>query len=143
MSAVVAFQRCLGAEHAALYGYGLLGGVLAGVTGSEPALRRAQSSYADHRELRDDLVALISAAGESPVSAAVAYDLPFATTDARNCVRLARLLERRSAAVYGLAVAATVGEERAFAAAALRGCAVREVAWGAKTPAFPGVPEMG
>ncbi|MEJ7744715.1 MAG: DUF4439 domain-containing protein [Nocardioidaceae bacterium] len=65
---VTALQNCLGAEHAALYGYGVLGGVLAGVAGGESDLERARSSYADHRVLRDDLVALLSAARCTPHS---------------------------------------------------------------------------
>ncbi len=142
MNRIQALQSCLSAEHAALYGYGVLGGVLAGVSGGATDLARAQSSYAVHRELREDLIALISGVAERPVAAAAAYDLPFAVQDGRSCRRLARLLEHRTASVYGLAVAATVDEERAFAAAALRGCALREVAWGADVEPFPGMPEV-
>lgn len=141
MSGVTALQNCLGAEHAALYGYGVLGGVLAGVAGGESDLERARSSYADHRVLRDDLVALLSAAGVLPTAAAAAYDLPFPVIGAESPRRLARLLERRAGSLYGMAVAATVDGDRAFAAAALRGCAVRAVAWGAPVVAFPGVSE--
>lgn len=142
MNSIAALQSCLAAEHAALYGYGALGGVLAGVSGGEPDLARARSSYAAHRELREDLTARISGAGALPVAAAAAYDLPFAVRDGRSCRRLARLLEQRAASVYGLAVAATVEEDRAFTAAALRGCALREVAWGAGVKPFPAIPEL-
>jgi len=139
---IAALQSCLAAEHAALYGYGALGGVLAGVPRAEPDLARAKSSYAVHRELREDLTARISGTGALPAAASAAYDLPFAVQDGRSCRRLARLLEQRAASVYGLAVAATVDEDRAFAAAALRGCAVREVAWGGGVEPFPAIPEL-
>ncbi|MBA2445005.1 MAG: ferritin-like domain-containing protein [Nocardioidaceae bacterium] len=142
MNRVDALQSCLAAEHAALFGYGVLGGVLAGVPAGEPDLERAQSSYAVHRQLRDDLTVLISEAEAEPVAAAAVYDLPFTVRDRLGCRHLARLLEGRTATVYGLAIAATVDEDRAFTAAALRGSVLREVSWGADVVPFPAIPEL-
>lgn len=142
MNRVAALQNCLAAEHAALFGYGVLGGVLAGVPFGAADLARARSAYAVHRELRDDLTVLISEAEVEPVAAAAVYDLPLTVRDRMGCRQLARLLEARTATVYGLAIAATVDEDRAFTAAALRGSVLREVGWGADVVPFPAIPEL-
>ena len=142
MNRIEALQDCLGAEHAALFGYGALGGVLAGVPRGEPDLERARSSYAAHSALRDALTELISTKGAQPTAAAPAYHLPFALADGNSCRRLARLLERRAASVFGLAVAATVEQDRVLVATALMECVLREVAWGGVAEPFPAIPEL-
>jgi Domain of unknown function (DUF4439) len=134
-----ALQGCLAAEHAVLYGYGALGGVLARTTSTSGDEAYAQACYVVHRGRRDRLDELIAAAGGTPVAADPAYRLPFRVGDAGDCRRLARDLEHRSAAVYALAVAATTGAERAFVARALTDCALREYGWGGEPTAFPGL----
>ena len=108
-----ALQPALEAEYAAVFGYGVVGGVLtAGVTHSDAA-DDARSSYDVHRGRRDTLRALITAAGAQPAAAEPAYDLPFPVTGEPSAARLARYLEARCAAVYARAVATTVGDTRA------------------------------
>ncbi|MFC5911629.1 DUF4439 domain-containing protein [Streptacidiphilus monticola] len=131
-----ALQGALAAEHAAVYGYGVLGAQLGG-----KARARAQSCYALHRELRDALSARISAAGGRPVAAAAGYRLPFAVADAASAQRLAATLEDRLAAVWANGVRAATGARRGEAAGHLLRAALRAQAWGAALSAFPGLPE--
>ncbi len=137
---VAPLQRCLAGEHAAVYGYGLLAGVLSAGVSQTPVADAARSSYQVHRSRRDVLVELIRAAAEPPVASAAAYDLPFPVTGSQTAHRLARLLEARCAAVYAQSVGALQRGDRRFVSAALVDCAVRGAGWGAPPVPFPGLP---
>jgi hypothetical protein len=139
MTALEALQRCLAAEHAAVYGYAVVGGVLAGIADADPLRAYADECYAAHRARRDELTARLTRSGQAPVAAHPAYRLPPRVSGADGCRSLARRIERRSAAVYAFAVSKTVHGSRALAVDALTDCAVREVAWGASPQALPGV----
>ena len=143
MSDVDALQTCLAAEHAACYGYGVLGGVLAGArapaVGTGPGVPDAAAAYQAHRAARDALVNRIAALDADPVAAEPAYRTPFKVRSVASCRRLARLLERRCADVYGYAVAQTIDDERTFTAAQLSACVVRGITWGSPVRPFPGV----
>lgn len=138
MSEPDALQTCLAAEHAAVFGYGVLGGVLAGTSPSTVQMTLADASYAVHRDRRDTLVAMITELGPDPVAAAAVYDVS-RPTDRADCTALAQELERRTAAVYAYAVAFTTGERRRFASTSLVDCAVRGVEWGAPSAPLPGI----
>ena len=146
-----ALQECLAAEHAAVYGYGVLGGVLAGASsgtdGSTSAevtafQQLAAAGYVEHRRRRDDLTELISGQGADPVAAEPAYELPKRVTTPEDCRDLALLIEDRCAQTYADAVARSVDEDREFAARALTGCALRAASWGAEADPFPGLAEF-
>jgi hypothetical protein len=140
---VEALQDCLAAEHAAVYGYGVLGGVLAGESAPGSAdQERAASGYVEHRTRRDDLTAEISATGADPVAADPAYELPGPVVSVDDCRSLARDLEERCAQVYADAVSRSADDDRATAARALTACALRAVSWGARPEPFPGVAEL-
>jgi Domain of unknown function (DUF4439) len=134
--ALRALQAALAAEHAAVYGYGVVGGRL-------PAAeqRRARGAYDAHRARRDALERSVRDLGGTPVAADAAYALPFPVRDAHAAVRLAAELEERVAAVYADVVRDTTGRLRAEAAGALREAAVRAVGWRGGSVAFPGLPE--
>jgi hypothetical protein len=132
-------QPCLAAEHAAVYGYGVLGGVVSAGVSDAPIAKAAVASYDAHRRRRDLLVDLITAAGDTPVAAEAAYDVPFRVAGEATARRLARLLEARCATVYARAIAATTGDVRAMTSAVLLDCAVRGARWGAAPTAFPGL----
>lgn len=136
-----ALQECLAAEHAAAYAYGVIGGVMSGTPTSSERRADADSAYAAHRQLRDTLSDELDRLGEEPVPAEPGYRLPFRVADEADCLRLARQVEGRTAAVYAYAVASTTDAWRAFAIDALTECALREVAWGAPLQALPGVRE--
>lgn len=138
-SSVDVLQACLAGEHAALYGYGVVGGVLAVTARKSPDRTYAQTSYDEHRARRDDLSRLIAGLGATPVEPRPGYATPFEVVDHNGARRLARDLEHATAVLYGLAVSSTVDATRGFAAHALTDCAVREVAWGATPEAFPGI----
>ncbi|BBB00520.1 hypothetical protein RVR_7618 [Actinacidiphila reveromycinica] len=133
---VDAAQAALAAEHAAVYGYGVVGGQVAGSRRAE-----AQQAYDAHRARRDVMARTVADLGAVPVAAAAGYDLPFAVTGPAGAVRLAGYLEDRVAGAYGDLVAAAIGGIRQDAAAAMREAAVRAVRWTGGGVAFPGVAE--
>lgn len=133
---LTALQAALRAEHAAVYGYGVVGGRV-------PQARRAEalSAYAAHRARRDELARAVRALGGTPDAASAAYALPFPVPDSAAAVRLAAELEERVAGVYSDLVRASSGEARRSAAVALREAAVRAVRWSGESVAFPGLAE--
>ncbi|MET7476772.1 ferritin-like domain-containing protein [Streptomyces sp. NPDC005648] len=131
-----ALQEALAAEHAAVYGYGVVGGRI-----REGRRTEARSAYDAHRARRDALTREIRDLGGTPVAAAAAYALPFPVPDSAAAVRLAAELEDRVAGVYSDVVRATAGERRRAAAEALREAAVRAVRWNGESVAFPGLAE--
>ncbi|MEE4540919.1 ferritin-like domain-containing protein [Streptomyces sp. V4-01] len=133
---LAAAQAALAAEHAAVYGYGAVGGRVA-------ASREAQArqAYDAHRVARDALIRTVTDLGGTPVAAAAAYELPFAVSGPAAAVRLAAVLEDRVAGAYGDLVGAATGGVRRDAAAGLRAAAVRAVRWRGGSVAFPGLAE--
>ncbi|WP_228995049.1 ferritin-like domain-containing protein [Streptomyces sp. DH8] len=133
---LAAVQAALAAEHAAVYGYGALGGRLGGKRGAE-----ARAAYDGHRSRRDALARTARDLGGRPVAAAAAYALPFAVADAASAERLAAVLEDRIAGAYADLVRACEGPRRREAAGALREAAVRSARWRGGNVAFPGLAE--
>lgn len=134
--ALDAAQAALAAEHAAVYGYGVVGGRV----GDE---RRAEATtaYDAHRARRDGLTRTVRDLGGKPVAASAAYALPFEVPDGAAAIRLAADLEDRIAGVYSDLVRAAEGPLRQDAAGALREAAVRAVRWRGSGVAFPGLAE--
>jgi len=133
---LAALQKALAAEHAAVYGYGVVGGRI-----REGRRAEARAAYDAHRARRDALARAVRDLGERPAPAAAAYALPFPVPDPAAAVRLAADLEDRVAGVYSDVVRATGGERRGTAAEALREAAVRAVRWRGESVAFPGLAE--
>ncbi|MFB6844046.1 ferritin-like domain-containing protein [Streptomyces sp. NPDC056373] len=131
-----ALQAALAAEHAAVYGYGVVGGRI-----GEGRRTEAATAYDAHRARRDALVREVKDLGGRPVAASAGYALPFQVPDAAAAVRLAAELEDRVAGVYADLVRAAGGGRRALAAEALREAAVRAVRWRGESVAFPGLAE--
>ncbi|MEV7421957.1 DUF4439 domain-containing protein [Streptomyces sp. NPDC091212] len=134
--ALTAAQAALAAEHAAVYGYGVVGGRVGDNRRAE-----ATAAYAAHRARRDALARTVRDLGGRPEAAAAAYALPFTVPDASAAVRLAAELEDRVAGVYSDLVRAAEGPLRREAAGALREAAVRAVRWRGGGVAFPGLAE--
>jgi hypothetical protein len=133
---VDAVQAALAAEHAAVYGYGVVGGRIDSSRQDE-----ARGAYDTHRARRDALRREVRDLGGEPEPAAAAYALPFAVPDSAAAVRLAAELEDRLAGVYADLVRAGQGARRREAAAALREAAVRSARWRGGSVAFPGLSE--
>jgi hypothetical protein len=125
-----ALQSALSAEHAAVYAYGVIGGVLGSSSSS------AAVGYATHRGRRDRLTAML---GADAVAAEPVYELPFEVSGAGAARRLALQVEERCAEVYADVVSRTTGAGRDFAARALTDCAVRGLEWGGEPDPFPGL----
>lgn len=133
---VDAAQAALAAEHAAVYGYSVVGGKVAGSRKAE-----ARQAYDAHRAGRDAMARTVADLGAVPVAAAAGYELPFAVNRPADALRLAGYLEERVAGAYGDLVAAAIGGIRQDAAGALREAAVRAVRWTGGGVAFPGLTE--
>ncbi|MBT2409123.1 ferritin-like domain-containing protein [Streptomyces sp. ISL-12] len=131
-----ALQAVLAAEHAAVYGYGVVGARV-----GEDRRTEARMAYDAHRARRDALGREVRDLGATPVAARAGYALPFPVPDAASAARLAAELEERVAGVYSDLVRAAGGERRKAAAEALREAAVRAVRWRGGSVAFPGLAE--
>jgi Domain of unknown function (DUF4439) len=133
-SALTALQAALAAEEAASYGYGVIGAYLAG-----PAQQAARTDWVAHQVARDQLTAMIRAAGGQPTPAAVGYRLPINVQGAKSARALAVLIEDRVARAYLALVAVDQDTLRDFGAVQLRAAALRGAAWRGATVAFPGL----
>ncbi|MFI6704013.1 DUF4439 domain-containing protein [Streptomyces sp. NPDC050509] len=134
--ALEAAQAALAAEHAAVYGYGVVGGRVGRARRAE-----ATAAYTAHRARRDALARTVRDMGGRPAVAAAAYALPFDVPDGPTAERLAAELEDRISGVYSDLVRASEGPLRREAAGALREAAVRAVRWRGSGVAFPGLAE--
>lgn len=118
-----ALQAALQAEHAAIYGYGVLGARLDTVT-----RRAAQAAFDAHRALRDSLAARLRERGVMPATPLAAYDVTVA--DPAAALLLAVHLEQAVAVRWRDLVASTGDSRlRVLAVDALRGAAVRAAQW--------------
>jgi hypothetical protein len=131
---VAALQAVLAGEHAALYGYGVVGARLRGRRRAE-----ATEAYADHRARRDEVHALLVERGAEPVPAAAGYRLPAPVDDPGDAVVLAAGIEERLVVLWLDAVADLRGELRERAARAVQDTAVRAAGWRGTGEPFPGL----
>ena len=133
-TAVAALQGALAAEHAAVYGYGVVGAMLAGTE-----LADARADWTVHQYARDTLVSMLTKLGATPVAASAAYRLPFAVTGPAAARRLAATLENGVTRAYLGVVAVDDAAMRSFAARSMQTAASRAAAWSGTTVAFPGM----
>jgi hypothetical protein len=134
-ASVAALQGALAAEHAAVYGYGVVGAML---TGANQA--NARADWTAHQVARDRLVTMLTKLGATPVAASPAYELPFGVTSAKSAAKLAATLEEGVTRAYLGLVAVSNPALRTFAAQAMQTSANRALAWSGTTTAFPGMP---
>jgi hypothetical protein len=132
---ITALQGALAAEHAAVYGYGVVGAMLTGTQ-----LADATADWTAHQVARDTLVAMLTKLGATPVAASPAYALPFAVKNANAAEKLAAVLEEGVTRAYLGLVAVNDSTLRSFGAQAMQTSARRAVAWTGVTTAFPGMP---
>src|SRR4051812_37014307 len=138
-----ALRTALAAEHAAIWGYGVVGAAL-----DADAQGVAAVSETAHRDVRDRVVGLLAERGADPVDAQGAYDLPFAVLAATDAAALAVVLEDGvSSAWVRVLDQAVERTTRELAVGALTAAEVRAVGWRASagqfptTRAFPGLPD--
>lgn len=121
---IEALRTAIAAEHAAIFGYGMVGAYL---TNERQA--QARQAEAQHRDRRDAAALRIEAAGGAIVPAEPAYALPFRVTDADSAMRLAVALEEGAAGAWREALGATTDDDRRFALDSLIACAVMATRW--------------
>jgi hypothetical protein len=135
-STIAALQTALAAEHATIYGYGIVGARLHGAQ-----QRTAMDLWTAHRAKRDKLIGFLSALGVQPVSAAPAYKLPVQVTSTRTATQLGGTLEDGVLSGYLGLSGADDPKLRRFAAQAMQEAMTRRVRWRGSAPAtaFPGL----
>jgi hypothetical protein len=137
-----ALAEALAAEHAAVWGYGVVGAAL-----DPTAQSSAGASETAHRDIRDQVITLLAGRGTEPVGAQGAYGLPFPVLSAADAAALAVVLEDGVAAAWVRVLDQSVERTtRELAVGALTAAEGRAVAWrtaAGQTPAtsaFPGLP---
>ncbi len=137
--AVTALRAALAGEHAAVYGFGVVG-----AHAGREHVRAAAAAYDGHLAQRDRLAAALAAAGEEPELPSPAYALPLRVDGPPRAVQLAAVLEDRLCGPYAALVAAAEGDLRRTAARWLQASAVAAATWrGGPVRPFPGDPARG
>ena len=138
-----ALSNALAAEHAAVWGYGVVGGALRG-----SAQQQATDAETAHRDARDQVAALLAGRKADVVDAEGAYALPFPVLSEVDAAALAAVLEDGVAAAWVRVLDQSAERStRELAVGVLGATEVRAVAWriaAGKTPVttpFPGLPE--
>jgi hypothetical protein len=136
-----ALQKALAAEHAAVWGYGVVGAAL-GPDRQKPAA----AAEAAHRDVRDEVIALLDRRNTAPVGAEGGYTVPFPVLSAVDAAALGVVLEDGVAAAWVRVLdQAAERSTRELAVGALSAAEVRAVGWrvaaGQKpvTKALPGL----
>jgi Domain of unknown function (DUF4439) len=135
---LAALQNALAAEHATVYGYGVVGAHLRG-----SSRQYALDALDAHLEQRDRLIASVTALGATPVAALPAYQLPFPVETAGSAEDLAATLEQGSASATWALIAASAPDSptRRVAIGWLSEAALRAAYWGG-AEAMPGRPPL-
>jgi len=132
---VTALQGALAAEHAAVYGFGVVGALLTGTGQTD-----ARGAWIAHENERDALIQMLTNLGATPVAASPAYQLPFPVTDAQSARQLAATIEDGVTRAYLGVVAVNDTKLRDFGARMMQTSANRASIWSGTTVAFPGMP---
>ena len=120
-----ALQQALAAEHAAVWGYGVVGATL-GPEAREPAA----AAEGSHRDVRDEVAALLAGRDADPVGTEGGYALPFPVLSATDAAALGVVLEDGVAAAWVRVLDQAVERStRELAVGALSAAEVRAVGW--------------
>jgi hypothetical protein len=128
------------AEHATIYGYGLVS------AHSTPDVNDLVSAaMAEHRDRREAAIAMLAARSVDPPLPAAGYQMPIGVNNPTDAANLAVRMEQDTAVAWRAVLEQeTDGQGRAFAVTALTQCAVTAARWrrvlgiSALTVAFPG-----
>jgi Domain of unknown function (DUF4439) len=138
-----ALGEALAAEHAAVWGYGVVGAAL-----GEDARPAAAGAEAAHRDVRDQVSALLAGREADVVDAEGGYALPFPVLSEVDAAALAAVLEDGVAAAWVRVLdQAAERSTRELAVSTLSAAEVRAVGWRAaagQSPVnrpFPGLPD--
>jgi hypothetical protein len=137
-----ALGLALAAEHAAVWGYGVVGAALAAADRGT-----ATAAEAAHRDVRDSVITVLAQRSVEPAAAEGAYGLPFPVLSPVDAAALAVVLEDGTAAAWVRVLDQAAGSgTRELAVEALTAAEVRAVGWRTTagqapvTTALPGLP---
>jgi len=137
---IAALNDALAVEHASIYGYGIVSAM------SPPSVNDlVVEALSQHRQRRDDVIAMLAARKASAQAAAPGYQLPSPVGSPADAARLAARMENDGATAWRAVVEhADTADDRAFASTALTQSAVLAARWNKVlggwpiTTAFPG-----
>ncbi|BBX66300.1 hypothetical protein MSAS_54740 [Mycobacterium saskatchewanense] len=123
----------LAVEHSTIYGYGIVSAL------TPPSVNGMVIEALDqHRQRRDDVIAMLNARKVTPPVPAPGYQLPLVVGSAADAARLAARMENDGATAWRAVVEhAETAEDRAFAATALTQSAVMAARWSRVLGAWP------
>jgi Domain of unknown function (DUF4439) len=140
-----ALSDALAVEHSTIYGYGIVSALC------PPNVNNlVVEALGQHRQRRDDVIAMLAARKATAPVAASGYQLPMPVVHAGDAARLAARMESDGATAWRAVIEhAETADDRAFASTALTQSAVMAARWNrvlGVTPvsaSFPGGNESG
>jgi len=123
----------LAIEHSTIYGYGIVSAL------SPPGVNNlVVDALEQHRQRRDDIVAMLTARKVTAPLAAAGYQLPMLVGSASDAARLAVRMEDDGATAWRAVIEhAETADDRAFASTALTQSAVMAARWNRVLGAWP------
>lgn len=123
----------LAIEHSTIYGYGIVSAM------TPPSVNdMVVEALSQHRQRRDDVIAMLSARKVNAPVAAPGYQLPLLVASPADAVRLAVRMENDGATAWRAVVEhAETADDRAFASTALIQSAVMGARWNRVLGAWP------
>jgi hypothetical protein len=123
----------LAIEHSTIYGYGIVSALSPGSVNG-----LVVEALEQHRQRRDDVVAILTARKVTAPVAAAGYQLPMVVGSAADAARLAARMENDCAGAWRVvAEHAEMAQDRAFASTALTQSAVMGARWNRVLGAWP------
>jgi Domain of unknown function (DUF4439) len=128
-----ALSDALAIEHSTIYGYGIVSALSPGSVNG-----MVVEALEQHRQRRDDVVAILTARKVTAPVAAPGYQLPMVVGSAADAARLAARMENDCAGAWRVvAEHAETAQDRAFASTALTQSAVMAARWNRVLGAWP------
>ena len=123
----------LAIEHSTIYGYGIVSAL------SPPGVNNlVVDALTQHRERRDDVIAMLTARKVAPPVAASGYQLPMLVGSPADAARLAVRMETDGETAWRAVIEhAETADDRAFASTALTQNAVLAARWNRVLGAWP------
>jgi hypothetical protein len=123
----------LAIEHSTIYGYGIVSALSPGSVNG-----MVVEALEQHRQRRDDIVAILTARKVTAPVAASGYQLPMVVGSAADAARLAARMENDCAGAWRVvAEHAETAQDRAFASTGLTQSAVMGARWNRVLGAWP------
>ncbi len=123
----------LSVEHSTIYGYGIVSAL------TPPSVNgMVVEALGQHRQRRDDVIAMLAARKVNAPVAASGYQLPMLVGSAADAARLAARMENDCATAWrAVTERAKTADDRAFASTALTQSAVMAARWNRVLGAWP------